>query len=564
MMSQKSIKEYHSPFPDVHLPSTSLLNLLFSNPNKAAPDKPIFIDAINPSKFHTFSQITHQTKCLVTGLQTLGVKPGDVVSTFSPNTIDYPIQVYAILGCGAIVSPANYAYTTGELHAQLNTSGAKYLIAHSSLLPIAESAIKGTQVTRLIQSDGTRDKHSHPTAVLMARTYPPGDLHAVSSPQEALAFLCFSSGTTGAAKGVMTTHHNMTSNIAQWRTHLPADFTGNSPTVAFVPFSHMYGLAYFLCKSMITGTPVAVMSAFNLPVFLSTVAKYRCEVLSLVPPVVLLLVKDPSLAKYDLSSVKRMFSAAAPLSIELGEAVESRFKSLYGTEVHCFQAWGLTETSPLATAVPTDRTDKKHTVGCIAPNMKFRLVDPETLLDIEDPTTQSGEIWCRGPNVTPGYYRNPAATSSGFSEVDGTKWFRTGDICTMDRDGYFQIVDRIKEMIKYKGLQVVPSELEGKLLQHPDVEDACVVGVWVEELATEVPLGFVVLSAAGKENGEKESVEGIHTWLNERVAGHKRLRGGIRVIDAVPKSASGKILRRTLRDGVAKEMQGGLKIGARL
>jgi acyl-CoA synthetase (AMP-forming)/AMP-acid ligase II len=195
--------------------------------------------------------------------------------------------------------------------------------------------------------------------------------------------------------------------------------------------------------------------------------------------------------------------------------------------------------------------------------MEFRFVDPDTMEDAAvnpDGRTQPAEIWCRGPNVTRGYYNNDDATKDAFHVgPDGKKWFRTGDIATIDRDGYVTIQDRIKEMIKYKGLQVIPSELEGKLIDHPDVEDAGVVGMWVDERATELPLAFIVLSRQAKNRDVETVIDGIHSWLNPKIANHKRLRGGIRVVDQIPKSPSGKILRRQL-----KELLNSRKPGARL
>lgn len=537
-------KEYLSPFPDVKLVDMDLLKYLFSNPNNCPPDKPIYCDAVT-GECRTYADILHRTKCLVTGLRELGVREGDVVALFSPNTIDYAIQCYAILGAGAIVSPANYASTANELHNQLQTAVATFLIAHSSLLEVAGQAVQGTSVRKLIQANGQNNKQA--TIEQLVSKSEPGHLFAIP-PHEAetrLAFLCFSSGTTGVSKGVMTSHKNMTSNVQQWLQVSPDNWSGKSTFVGFLPFSHIYGLNYFLCTSMISGSTVAVIARFELDLYLRTVEKYKANVLVLVPPVVLLLVKDERVTSYNLKHVKRLLSAAAPLSVELRIAVEARFRAL-GVEIDCFQAWGLTETSPFATIVPEERIDKKESVGCVAPNMRMRLVDPETLQDVEE-TDRPGEIWCKGPNVARGYYRNEQATRDGFAQ---SGWFRTGDIGTVDADGYFQILDRIKEMIKYKGLQVIPSELEGKLLEHPFVDDAGVIGVFMEEQATEVPLAFVVLSPAAKPAGQATVVENIHEWLNARVANHKRLRGGIHIVKWIPKSPSGKLLRRELREMV--------------
>ena len=324
-------------------------------------------------------------------------------------------------------------------------------------------------------------------------------------------------------------------------------------TIAFLPFSHIYGLNLYMCQCLTWGTTVVILPRFDLNQYLESVEKYQPDELALVPPIALMMVKDPRVSKYNLRSVRRIMSAAAPLTNELSSALEAKFKELYQTEVFCTQSWGLTETSPMATAVPNDRMDKRESgVGCITHNMEFRFVDPETMTDVStksDGTSEPGEIWCRGPNVTKGYYNNEEATKAAFHvESDGTRWFRTGDIGSIDKEGYVTIQDRIKEMIKYKGLQVIPSELEGKLIDHPDIEDAGVVGKWVDEMATELPVAFVVLSSQARQREAGSVVNEIHTWLNPKIANHKRLRGGIHLIDQIPKSPSGKILRRQLKE----------------
>ncbi|KIW23841.1 uncharacterized protein PV07_12010 [Cladophialophora immunda] len=542
---------YRSPYPPVKLIDIDLLTYLFSNPKNTPDDKPIFIDAVTGAH-RTYGDTKRRTQSLAHGLRELGVKPKDIVAVFSPNSIDYAITCYGIIGCGATVSPVSAAYTPLELEAQLETSGARFLIAHSSLLLTAEQAVKSNPAIQIIQADGVRDNKGRPTAEALASNCPPSPLVSIepSEAEDRLCFMCFSSGTTGRAKGVMTTHKNLVSNIQQWDAQMPGETTGKQTTVAFLPFSHIYGLTSFVAINTFVGNTAVVLSRFDLELFLSCCQKYRPEMVSLVPPVMLLMAKHPLMKKYDLSSLKRLFCAAAPLSVELRQAVEARFKELYGTTILGLQAWGMTETSPLGAAVPPTRPDKRNTVGCITPNMEYRVVDPETMQDTgyePDGSAVPGELWCRGPNVTKGYYRNQEATNSGFAtDEQGKLWFRTGDIGTIDKDGFLTIVDRIKEMFKYKGLQVIPSELEGKLLEHPDIEDSCVVPQWVEEQATHVPVGFVVISQKAKARGEKNVVADIDKWLNARVANHKKLRGGIHVIDAIPKSPSGKILRREL------------------
>ncbi|KAG0153695.1 hypothetical protein PDIDSM_2349 [Penicillium digitatum] len=434
------------------------------------------------------------------------------------------------------------------------------LSSHFVLLETAQKAATGTSVEKVILIDGHTPIDGPPPCNHLASTFSPGDLLTID-PTEAdrqPAFICFSSGTSGAAKGVITTHQNITSNLQQWRhqmldSGLPSQRPKRQSAIAFLPFSHIYGLNLFICQCLMWGTTVVILPKFDLDLYLSCIEKYRPDELSVVPPIALMLVKDPRVFKYDLTSVRKIMSAAAPLTIELSSALEAKFREISKTEVFCTQSWGLTETSPMATAVPNDRMDKRNTgVGCIVPNMQLRFVDPESRQDAavtSDGSTAPAEIWCRGPNVVMGYYNNDEATKEAFHvDEDGTRWFRTGDIGTIDADGYITIQDRIKEMIKYKGLQVIPSELEGKLVDHPDVDDAAVTGMWVDDRATELPVGFVVLSHQAKDMDQKAVLDGIHAWLNERVANHKRLRGGIHVLTQIPKSPSGKILRRQLRD----------------
>lgn len=450
---------YRSPYPSIQPINRDLLLHIFSNPNKTPDDKPIYIDAVT-GVARSYGDIKRRTRSLAHGLRDLGVKPRDIVAFFSPNSIDYSITCYGILGCGATVSPVSAAYNPMELQAQLETSGAKCLIAHSSLLETAEKATSFDPSIRLIQADGETDKWGHPTAEHLAANCPPSPLVSIkpSEADERLSFMCFSSGTTGRAKGVMSTHKNLVSNMQQWMAHMPQDTTGTLTTVTFLPFSHIYGLNTFVCINTHAGNTAVVLSRFEPELYFQSIQKYRPESVSVVPPIMLLLAKHPLVEKYDLSSLKRIMSAAAPLSVELRQAVESRLKKLYGTDVFGMQAWGMTETSPLASAVPLNRPDKKHTVGNITPNMEYRVVDPETLQDTgtqADGSAEPGELWCRGPNVTIGYYRNEEATKSGHcTDEEGRFWFRTGDIGTIDRDGFVIIVDRIKEMIKYKGLQV--------------------------------------------------------------------------------------------------------------
>lgn len=549
-----STKIHTSFYPDLDIKSVDLLSYLFSNPAGTSPNHLLYIDAISGKKY-TYQDVSQRTRSLATGLrQSFHLKQDDTVAFFSPNTIEYAIVCHSIIGSGATVAPISASLTNSELHDQLVTCRARFIIVHSVLLAIAQKAVQGTTAKIILLDGPTGD--GQPTCESMATSFPPDDFVKIPVSELAFktAFICFSSGTSGPAKGVIITHRNIVANLQQMRDLMvdsgpPSQRPQRRVGLAFLPFSHAYGLSLFICQSIQWGTTTVVMPRFDLDLYLSCVEKYRPDELSIVPPVALMMVKDERLAKYDLRSVKLIMSAAAPLGSELASALEDKFKRLFQTEVFCYQSWGLTEVSPLASATPNDRRDKRMLhVGRLVPNMQLRIVNHETLKDVD--STQTGEIWLYGPNVTPGYFENEEATKGAFhTEADGTRWFRTGDIGTIDDEGFITIFDRIKEMIKYNGLQVIPSELEALLLDHPDIQDAAVVGQWVDERATEVPVAFVVLKDQGLANrGSLEAVTtAIHSWLNPKIANHKRLRGGVHFVKEIPKSPSGKILRRHLR-----------------
>ena len=288
------------------------------------------------------------------------------------------------------------------------------------------------------------------------------------------------------------------------------------------------------------------MSKFDIEQFCAAVQKHRITFTYVVPPIVLLLAKNPTIDKYDLSSLRMMNSGAAPLTQELVEAVHKRLK------VPVKQGYGLSETSPTTHTQPWDEWNKTiGSVGRLFPNMTAKYMSPE---ETEVPAGEVGELWMKGPNIFKGYHNNPEGTKNALT---GDGYFKTGDVGYQDKDGNFYITDRVKELIKYKGFQVPPAELEGLLLSHPKINDVAVVGIYSEDQATEVPRAYIV-PAPGVEGGRKTE-EDIVAWLRAKVANHKRLRGGVRFVDEIPKSASGKILRRVLKLRAQEEDAKGLK-----
>jgi acyl-CoA synthetase (AMP-forming)/AMP-acid ligase II len=325
----------------------------------------------------------------------------------------------------------------------------------------------------------------------------------------------------------MLTHRNLVANLVQGEAALGVE--QGEVAVAVLPFFHIYGMQVLMNAVLYAGATSVTMPRFDLEEFLRIIQDHSVTKAYLVPPIVLALAKHPLVDNYDLSSLKSVFSGAAPLSAELALAASERV----GCEV--VQGYGLTETSPVTHATPKGEF-KPGSIGLALPNTECRVVDPVSGEDLG--VDEDGEIWIRGPQVMKGYLNEPEATAAAIDE-DG--WLRTGDIGHFDSEGHWYIVDRLKELIKYKGFQVAPAELEGLLLTHPAVADAAVIPVADEE-AGEVPKGFVVLKADSQATPQE-----LMDFVAEHVAHYKKIRV-LEIIDEIPKSASGKILRRVLKD----------------
>lgn len=282
------------------------------------------------------------------------------------------------------------------------------------------------------------------------------------------------------------------------------------------------------------------MEKFDLEKFCKTIEKFGATFAYVVPPIVLMLGKSPIVSNYDLSTIRMMNSGAAPLTRELVDAVYARLK------IPIKQGYGLSETSPTTHTQPWDHWNKyPGSVGRLLPNQVAKYMNPEGK---EVAAGQTGELWIKGPNVFQGYLNNPEGTKNALTD-DG--YFKTGDVGHQDEEGNFYITDRVKELIKYKGFQVPPAELEGLLISHEDIDDVAVIGIYNEEQATEIPRAYVVPKKGVV--GDKDEAKKIVAWLQEKVASHKRLRGGVKFVDVIPKSPSGKILRRLLKEQAKKE-----------
>jgi acyl-CoA synthetase (AMP-forming)/AMP-acid ligase II len=442
--------------------------------------------------------------------------------------------LFGILLAGGIASPANPTYTTEELKHQLKDSTASFMI---TIEPFADRAVAAASTAKIDSKKifvlGGPVQGTTPFVALMKNA---GDkLKKYQNGANDVAVIPYSSGTTGLPKGVMLTHKNLVANIIQVRS-MTADSVGPKDSFAgILPFFHIYGLVVTLMVGVCVGCSVFVMPKFELDVFLKTIQEQKLTTLHLVPPIILALAKAPVVSKFDLSSIRIIMSGAAPLGPEISKALVARLPN-----VRLRQGYGMTELSPVSHF-------QKHddivfgSIGPLLCNQQCMIVDPETLKSL--PQGQVGEVWVKGPNVMKGYWRRPDATSAMVTE-DG--WLRTGDLGMITADGHYWIVDRLKELIKYKGFQVPPAELEELLLSHPDVADCAVLGV-PDDAAGELPKAYVVLKP-----GVKITEQDIQKFAASKLAPHKHLRGGVQFTQAIPKSASGKILRRVLKEEDAK------------
>ncbi|KAJ9604703.1 hypothetical protein H2200_010817 [Cladophialophora chaetospira] len=544
-----------SSYPPLDIPNVNLWSFLFSRSDQPYPDaKVLFSDAEAP-RAYTYHAVRDATIKFGSGLLAeYDWKKGDVVALFSPNDVDYPLVMLGTLWAGGIVSLVNSSYTASELEFQLVDSAAKLLVTHMALLPIVLVAAKKlgfllSKILLLGDEDFVRAsglKHFKSLRGLGHSTIP----YSID-PYNDTCCLIYSSGTTGKPKGVMLTHRNFVSNTLM----LVQSENGNlswkggpngrgDSIIGFLPFFHSYGLTGVVLYSFYVGAEVIVMQKFDLEKYCEITERRKVTVAMVVPPVVLLLGKSPIVDRYDLSSLRLLTSGAAPLTRELVNIVQKRLNATVR------QGYGLSETSPVIYQQTWESLGEPvGSIGTLLANQVAKFVSPA---GEEVPINEVGELWMKGPNVFKGYLNNPVKTTEAFSE-DG--YFKTGDIGYQDACGNVFITDRSKELIKYNAFQVAPAELEGVLMSHPKVADAAVVGVQDDQRATEVPRAYLVVGPGVK--ATEETAREIQTWMKEKVASHKQLRGGIRFIDAVPKSAAGKILRTKVRE-LAKTEDGSL------
>ena len=516
---------FHSPYPDIQIPEVAVQDYLIDRWSKYGT-RPALIDG--PSgKSLTYSQLSDMVCQAAAGLSELGVEKGDRVAIYIQNTPEYAIIFFAVSMAGGISTTINPLYTLDEVEHQLNDTGAKYLFAAASFLETATKAAKNTTIESIIVLGEVEGTISFSSLLTTNADTPTIEI----TPREDLIAILYSSGTTGMPKGVMLTHYNFVATMSQLSVAVP--LAEHDIIIAVAPFFHIMGLMGF-CFDLSMGTTVVIMPRFDLEQYLQLIERYKATILRVAPPIVFALARHPMIEKYDLSTLTYICCGASPISEELIISCAKRLNC------EVVQAFGMTETAVSAYITPRN-SNMKHpaSVGPTVPNTETRIIDISTKVDLGP--NEHGEVLIRGPQIMKGYWNNEEATRDTI-DVDG--WLHTGDVGYVD-DDYVYIVDRIKELIKYKGYQIAPVELESILLTHPNIVDAAVIPVPHEETG-EIPKAFVVLK---DKNGDAEE---IMQFVAKRVAPYKKIRQ-LEFTNEIPKLASGKILRRVLIEQDRKE-----------
>ncbi|KAL5554496.1 hypothetical protein UlMin_041897 [Ulmus minor] len=528
---------FRSKLPDIYIPKDLPLHTyIFGNKlDPASASRPCLINGVT-GQVHTYADVDLISRKVAAGLNKLGIRQGDVIMLLLPNSPEF---VFAFLGAsyrGAMSTAANPFFTAAEILKQAKASKAKLLITQASYYE---------KVKDLTNDDDLK--------IMFVDAAPEGSLHFSEltscdendtpsveiNPDDTVA-LPYSSGTTGLPKGVMLTHKGLVTSVAQ-------QVDGENPNLYYdkedvilcvLPLFHIYSLNSVLLCGLRAGAAILIMPKFEIRALLELIQRYKVSVAPIVPPIVLAIAKFPDLDKYDLSSLRYLKCGGAPLGKELEDTVRAKFPA-----VTLGQGYGMTEAGPVLTMSLAFAKEpspvKAGACGTVVRNAEVKIVDPDTGASL--PRNQAGEICIRGDQIMKGYLNDPESTKN---TIDKQGWLHTGDIGYIDEDEELFIVDRLKELIKYKGFQVAPAELEALLLTHPEILDSAVVPM-KDEAAGEVPVAFVV-----RANNSNVTEDQIKQFVSKQVVFYKRINT-VFFIEAIPKSPSGKILRKDLRAKLA-------------
>lgn len=526
---------FRSKLPDIYIPShLPLHSYCFENISKFS-SRPCVINGAT-GETYTYEEVELIARKVGAGLHKLGVKQGDVIMLLLPNSPEF---VFSFLGAsyiGAISTTANPFYTPAEISKQATASKAKLIITQSTFAEKVKEFARENDV-KVVCIDPPSEGCLHFSELAQADEK---DLPAVKISPDDVVALPYSSGTTGLPKGVMLTHKGLVTSVAQ-------QVDGENPNLYFqsedvllcvLPLFHIYSLNTVMLCGLRVGATILIMQKFEIIPLMELVQKYKVTIAPFVPPIFLAIAKSPVVDNYDLSSIRTVMSGAAPMGKELEDTVRSKLPN-----AKLGQGYGMTEAGPLlamSLAFAKEPFDvKPGSCGTAVRNAEVKIVDPDTGASL--PRNQSGEICIRGDQIMKGYLNDPEATER---TIDKEGWLHTGDVGYIDNDDELFIVDRLKELIKYKGFQVAPAELEAMLIAHPNISDAAVVPM-KDDIAGEIPVAFVVRS-----NGSNISEDEIKQYISKQVIFYKRI-GRVFFSDSIPKAPSGKILRKVLREKIA-------------
>ena len=543
-------------------PERSLYSLLEDSARRF-PDRPAVVWAVPGGKTLTYRQLLQEVEKFSAVLAGLGVGKGDRVGLILPNSPQYVIAYYATVRLGAIIMGNNPLYTHRELSHQLKDAQQDVIVVLDRLWPSLK-AVEGEFKPRETIVTSVTDYMKFPINVLaplklkkeaqhegqpwppvpadapvkwwkrlMSSAGSPPPMAQVDATNDPAGFI-YTGGTTGLSKGAMLSHHNIVSNCMQGASWFADLRDGEESVMCVLPFFHSYGMTVCMNIGIFKAGKLILLPRFELETCLKSIAKEKPTLFPGVPRLYIALNEAPETKNYDLSSIRACLSGAAPLPL----AVAEKFESITGARV--VEGYGLTETSPITHANPITGKRKEGSIGLPIPDTDCKLVD------IDDPTRpaepgQPGELVISGPQVMLGYWNKPEETADMIREEDGVRWLYTGDIATMDEEGYFRIVDRKKEMILVSGFNVYPTDVEQVLYRHEKIQKVSVVGV-PDKTTGEAVKAFVVLR-----QGEVATEEEIVAWSREHLTGY-RVPQRVEFRDSLPETLVGKVLRRVLLD----------------
>ncbi|KAM7517342.1 hypothetical protein LguiA_006925 [Lonicera macranthoides] len=529
----KSNSVFYSKRKPIALSSNHSQDVTTFISSRAHNGKTAFIDAATGRQL-SFSDVWSAVDSVATSLSDMGIRKGHVILLLSPNSIFFPVICLSVMSLGAIITTTNPLNTNREIAKQIADSKPVLAFTIPQLVP----KLDGSNLPIVLIAHG----HPHPpnftsnskivtTLETMMNREPSQSRVKDRVTQDDTATLLYSSGTTGASKGVVSSHRNLMAMVQTIVSRFRLE-AGEQTFICTVPMFHIYGLAAFAAGLLASGSTVVVLSKFEMDEMLSAIGKYRATYLPLVPPILVALVNhaDGIKRKYDLGTLNSVLSGGAPLSKEVIEGFADKYPG-----VAILQGYGLTETTGIGASTDSAEESQRYgTAGMLSPSMEAKIVDPESGEALA--VNQTGELWLRGPTVMKGYFSNEEATAS---TLDSDGWLRTGDLCYIDDDGFIFVVDRLKELIKYKGYQVPPAELEALLLTHPEISDAAVIPFPDKDVG-QYPMAYVV-----RKTGSNVSENAIMDFIAKLVAPYKRIRR-VAFVASIPKNPSGKILRKDL------------------